>query len=138
MSLTNCELTFTPSGPQVIADVAAVASQALADACAYRRRALTLGALDADGVLAMRRLGELIDRLTPAPAAEMHVLRLDGDDTAEACAAATAYVAERDTESYQPPEERTRIAALRELQAPLADAQGKLMLAALSLDSATV
>jgi predicted RNA-binding Zn ribbon-like protein len=138
MSLTNCELTLTPSGPQVVADAPAAASQALADACTYRRRALTLGALDTDGVLAMRRLGELIDRLTPAPAAAMHVLRLDGDDVAEACAAAAAYVTERDTESYQPPEERARIAALRELQAPLADAQAKLMLAALSLDGATV
>jgi hypothetical protein len=37
------------------------------------------------------------------------------------CELAVSYVAERDVESYQPPEERDRIAALRLLTGPLMD-----------------
>jgi hypothetical protein len=62
----------------------------------------------------------------------MHVLRLDAGDVAVVCDTAERYVAERDVESYQPPDERARITALRETRDSLRDAQARLMLAGLS------
>jgi hypothetical protein len=50
------------------------------------------------------------------------------------CDAAEAYVAERDVDGYQPPAERERLAALREVLDSLRDAQARLMLAGLSFD----
>lgn len=136
MSLTNCEIlrTHGPEGDAlvVVADVPAATAAALADAVAHLRNALALGTLDAEGALAVRRAGELAERLAPGPAATMAVLRLEGDDLAVACDAAERYVAARDTESYQPPEERARIAALREVLAGLRDAQARIMLAGLN------
>jgi hypothetical protein len=62
----------------------------------------------------------------------MAVLRLDAADLGVVCDAAERYVAERDVDSYQPPEERVRITALREARDSLRDAQARLMLAALT------
>ncbi|MEA2246732.1 MAG: hypothetical protein QOH46_1261 [Solirubrobacteraceae bacterium] len=136
MSLTNCELVMRegPGGPTpvVIADAPAEAAAALAVAVRHERHRLALGELESDAVLAIRAIGELADGLDPAPGADMHVLRLDAEDLGIVCDAAERYVAERDVESYQPPEERTRITALREMRGGLRDAQARLMLAGLS------
>jgi hypothetical protein len=136
MSLTNPEIAITqgPDGPApvVLADVPAPTAAALADAVAHRRNGLAMGELDPDGVILVRRAGDLVDRLRPAPDATMAVLRLDSDDLGVVCDAADRYVAERDVDSYQPPEERERITALREVRDSLRDAQARLMLAGLT------
>jgi hypothetical protein len=136
MSLTNCELVMREGAsaptPLVIADAPAEAAAALAVAVRHERHSRALGELDSDAVLAVRAIGELADRLDPAPGADMHVLRLDAQDLGVVCDAAERYVAERDVDSYQPPEERARITALREVRGGLRDAQARLMLAGLS------
>jgi hypothetical protein len=48
-------------------------------------------------------------------------LTLTRDQAVMLCELATTYVAERDVESYQPLEERDRIAILRALSGPLMD-----------------
>jgi hypothetical protein len=48
-------------------------------------------------------------------------LTLTGEQAVMLCELATSYVAERDVESYQPLEERERIALLRDLAGPLMD-----------------
>jgi hypothetical protein len=136
MSLTNCEIVMIegPAGrtPVVIADVPAEASTALADAVRHERHARALGELDTAAALALRALNDLAGRLDAAPGATMHVLRLDPADVAVVADAADRYVAERDVDSYQPPEERARITALRDVRDSLRDAQARLMLAGLS------
>jgi len=139
MTLVNCELAFAPGpdglAPVVVADAAAAAAAALADAVAWRRDALAVGPLEAGGALAVRALSALAERLRPLPGAELHVVRLDGDDAVAACEALERYVAERDVDDYQPAPERARLAALRELREPLRDAQARLMLAGLSFET---
>jgi hypothetical protein len=139
MSLSNCELVMVegPDGtvPVVVADVPAAAAEALADAVARRRDGLALGELEAAQALEVRSLSDLADRLRPAPGAEMHVLRLGAADTAVVCDAAERYVAERDIECYQPPAERARLAALRDVRDSLRDVQARLMLAGLSFET---
>ncbi|MEA2289736.1 MAG: hypothetical protein QOD55_1733 [Solirubrobacteraceae bacterium] len=136
MSLINCEIVMTegPAGrlAVLVADVPATAAGALADAVRHERNARAMGELDSAAVLAVRAISELADRLDPAPGAGMHVLRLDAGDVAVVCDTAERYVAERDVESYQPPDERARITALRETRDSLRDAQARLMLAGLS------
>src|SRR4051812_3143668 len=138
MSLLNCELVLAPGphgpGPVVVADAPAETAAALADAVAWRRDGLALGPLQAADALALRRLSGFEERLRPAPGAERHVVRLDGDDAAAACEALERYVAERDVDGYQPAPERARLAALRELRDPLRDVQARLMLAGLSFE----
>jgi hypothetical protein len=139
MSLSNCELVIVtgPDGPsaRVVADVPAPTAEALADAVARRRDARALGELEAAQALEVRALSDLADRLRPAPEAEMHVVRLSGDDVAVVADAAEAYVAERDVDGYQPAPERARLAALRDVRDSLRDAQAKLMLAGLSFET---
>ena len=139
MSFINCELVMVPGPdgptPLVVADVAAAAAEALADAVARRRDTLALGELEAAQALEVRALSDLADRLRPAPGVEMHVLRLSADDAAVVADAADRYVAERDVDGYQPAPERARLAALRDVRDSLRDAQAKLMLAGLSLET---
>jgi hypothetical protein len=136
MSLTNCEITTVTGagGPvlTVVADVPASTASALADAVAHRRNALALGEIDSDQAIRVRRAGDLVDRLRPVPDTTMAVLRLDADDLGVVCDALERYLDERDVDSYQPPEERERIAALREARESLRDAQARMMLAGLS------
>jgi hypothetical protein len=138
MSLMNCELVMVEGAdgpaPVVVADLPAPAANALADAVARRRDARSVGELDAAGALRLRALSDLADRVRPAPETQMHVLRLDADDLAIVCDAAESYIAERDVDGYQPPPERERLAALREVRDSLRDAQARLMLAGLSFD----
>ena len=133
MALAHRELVLAPApdGPVPIAvfDLSDAHARALADALAYHRRVQFSGPLDADAALALREAtvaGELFSELAPA---ERHVIRLDAGQTALASRAAAFYVAERDGESYQSPEERERLAALNELSEPLRDLVADLRLA---------
>jgi hypothetical protein len=136
MSLRNCEIAIDtgPGGPVpvVVADVPAPTAAALADAVAHHRNGLAIGEIDSERTILVRRAGDLTDRLRPSPDAAMAVLRLDAADLAVVCDAAERYVAERDVDSYQPPEERDRITALRDARDGLRDAQARLMLAGLA------
>lgn len=135
LNLSNHEIVTAPGpdGPvaTVVFDVAAAAAGALADAVGYDRDLLGRDALESEDILRLRALGDLAERLRPAEGAEMTVLRLDADDVARAADAAERFVALRDVEAYQPPEDRARIAAVRDLVPALRDVQARLMLAGL-------
>jgi hypothetical protein len=97
---------------------------ALADALSWQvTRQFQAGALDeADAVLEMRTAGALADRLDVHRGVEGRApVRLNADHVRLLIGAAAAYVSERDVESYQPPEERERIAQLSEAIDPLFD-----------------
>jgi uncharacterized protein YbjQ (UPF0145 family) len=133
MVLANRELTLAPAldgaVPVAVFDLSGRHLRALADALAHTRRVQFAEALDADAVIALRR-SSTVSELLHQPAAERHVLRLDGEQAAVVVHAATFYVAERDVEGYQSPEERDRLAALHELTEPLRDLVADLRLAA--------
>jgi hypothetical protein len=97
---------------------------ALADALGWHvNRRFQAGGLDeAEAVLELRATGALADRIDEYRGIEgMAPLRLNADHVRVLIGAASAYVMERDVESYQPPEERDRIALLRCLIDPLFD-----------------
>jgi hypothetical protein len=96
---------------------------ALADALSWHvNREFQAGALEADKALKLRAAGALADRIDEFRGGEgMAPVRLSADQVRMLLAAVCAYVAERDTESYQPPEERERIAELAGLIDPLFD-----------------
>jgi hypothetical protein len=96
---------------------------AVADALSWHvNRRFQAGALEADKVLDLRKAGALADRIDEHRGVEGRApIRLDATDTRILIEAVSAYVMERDTESYQPPEERARIAALSSLVDPLFD-----------------
>jgi hypothetical protein len=86
------------------------------------RRFQTGGLDEADAVLELRAAGALADRIDEFRGIEgMAPVRLNADHARLLIGAASAYVMERDVESYQPPEERDRIALLRGLIDPLFD-----------------
>jgi hypothetical protein len=102
---------------------------ALADALSWHMtRSFQLGALDdAEAVLELRGAGALADRLDEHRGMEgMAPVRLNADQARLLIGAAAAYVSERDVESYQPPEERERLAELSGLIDPLFDLVGQL------------
>ena len=142
MGLTNHEIVMTPGpdGPTatVVFDLSTAAAGALADAIGYERDLLGRGALESEDILRLRALGDLADRLRPQEDVQMTVLRLDADDVARAADAAEHFVALRDVEAYQTPEDRARIGAVRDLVPALRDAQARLMLAGLDASEATV
>jgi hypothetical protein len=97
---------------------------ALADALSWQvTRRFQTGALDeADAVLELRAAGALADRLDEHRGLEgLAPVRVNADQVRLLIGAAAAYVSERDVESYQPPEERGRIAELSTLIDPLFD-----------------
>ncbi|MEA2466069.1 MAG: hypothetical protein QOJ57_195 [Thermoleophilaceae bacterium] len=97
---------------------------ALADALSWQVTSrFQAGALDeAEAVLEMRAAGALADRLDEHRGLEGRApVRVNADHVRLLIGAASAYVMERDVESYQAPEERERIAQLRELIDPLFD-----------------
>lgn len=116
---------IAPNGRSVIchALVGLEENESLAEALAWRRDEIGRNGLEvASGVLELRALMTLDDML----AAEREVgpeatLTLAREQAQLLCQVAVAYVTERDTESYQPPEERDRIARLRGLAGPLMD-----------------
>ncbi|MDP2710529.1 MAG: hypothetical protein Q8O56_04865 [Solirubrobacteraceae bacterium] len=116
---------IAPAGTGVLCDavVDREDNAALADALALRREQIGRQGIDsADAVLELRALMTLDDLLgvirETGPDATLTVTR---DQARLLCEIAGAYVAERDVDSYQAPEERDRIARLRSLAGPLMD-----------------
>ena len=101
---------------------------ALADAVSWHlQRGSGPAVEDADKVLEMRAAGALADRLDEHRGVEGRALiRVSADQVRTLIEAASSYLMERDTESYQPPEERARIAKLSELVDPLFDLVAEL------------
>ena len=116
---------IAPDGRSVVcyAVVGQDDSESLSQALAWRREEIGRhGVEDAGAVLELRALMTLDDLL----AAERQIgpdatLTLSSDQARMLCQISGAYVTERDTDSYQPPEERDRIARLRNLAGPLMD-----------------
>ena len=116
---------IAPDGRSVVcyAVVGQDDSESLSQALAWRREEIGRhGVEDAGAVLELRALMTLDDLL----AGERQIgpdatLTLSSDQARMLCQISGAYVTERDTDSYQPPEERDRIARLRNLAGPLMD-----------------
>jgi hypothetical protein len=116
---------IAPDGRSVVcyAVVGLEENESLSEALAWRRDEIGRQGLEqASAVIALRALMTLDDML----AAERQVgpeatLTLTREQARLLCQISGAYVTERDTDSYQPPEERDRIARLRGLAGPLMD-----------------
>jgi hypothetical protein len=119
-----------PDGQAVVCDtiVGRRDIDALGDALAWRRDELSRVELDdADAVLTLRRLMVLDDVLAATSTyGDNAPLTVDRQQVRTLCEIAGAYVAERDVESYQAPEERDRIERLRGLSGPLMDCCSEL------------
>src|SRR3954452_20942100 len=119
------DLHLVAEDGRAVAVFAAGAEQrdALADALSWHlTRRFQAGALEAEGVADMRAAGVLADRIDEHRGVEAKAsIRLGADDARLLIEAAVAYVSERDTEAYQPPEERARIAELSAVLDPLFD-----------------
>jgi hypothetical protein len=126
--------TQGPDGPRTEAVFDLSSTQVAAVAVAlghYRRTRFGGAALDADDVLELRALSALAEQVDELVALGGHaVVRTDADGASALAQAALTYVRERDTESYQSPEERERLAALRELADPLIELACELRRAA--------
>ena len=116
---------IAPDGRSVVCDavVGQEDSESLSEALAWRREEIGRhGVEDAAAVLELRALMTLDDLLElerrHGPEA---TLTLSRDQGRMLCQISGAYVTERDTDGYQPPEERDRIARLRGLAGPLMD-----------------
>jgi hypothetical protein len=97
---------------------------AMADALSWHMtKTFQIGGLDeAEAVLELRAAGALADRLDLHRGVEGRAqVRLNADQVRLLIGAASAYLMERDVESYQPPEERERIGQLGGLVDPLFD-----------------
>jgi len=107
--------------PEAVFDLAAAQATAVQDALVYYRRVRFAGqALDADMVGQLRALDGLSEQAHrrgghTSPA----VFRVGVADASALSEAAALYVADRDVESYQSPQERDRIALLSQLSEPL-------------------
>ena len=112
-------------GITVVCDASAVRGEidAFRDALAWRRDQLARIEHDAaDDVLALRAWMSLDDLLAAtAVFGDEAPLTFNREQAQMLCELAATYVAERDVESYQPLEERERIAILRALSGPLMD-----------------
>jgi len=124
-SFSDRSYRVAPGGRTVVCDTIASrdALDALREAIAWRRNEHSLGALqDTDSVLALHDLIALDDLLFETTAVESEALvTVDREQALSLCEIAGSYVAERDVDSYQAPEERERIALLRSLSGPLMD-----------------
>jgi hypothetical protein len=97
---------------------------ALASALSFylRRRFGADGLEMASDALSLRSVSDLSHRLQSLSSAGMGGRVVLGETDLRALREALCfYVAERDTDSYQPPEERERLQELRELSEPLGD-----------------
>jgi hypothetical protein len=101
---------------------------ALADALSWHvNRRFQTGALEADHVVALRSAGALADRIDEFRGVEGRApLRLGADQVRALIEAASSYLMERNVDTYQPPEERERIAVLQALVDPLFDLVAEL------------
>jgi hypothetical protein len=132
----NTEIVVAPGpdGPhaEAVVDLSEAEVAAVDAAVAYyRRRRFARSTLDAKETLAMREVGALADALDDLAAAGGHaVVRVGTDEAAALVEAARTYLDERDTDSYQSPEERDRLAALGTLVDPLEQLEDELRAAA--------
>ncbi len=96
---------------------------ALRDALARRRHGHSVAVCeDAGAVLALREIVLIEDRLAAANAGPDPIgLSISRPEALRLCDVAGAYVTERDGGGYQAPEERRRIARLRDLTGALMD-----------------
>jgi hypothetical protein len=119
-----------PDGRGVVCDMVVGGRDlvALTDALAWRRDELSRVEMDeADAVLTLRRLMVLDDMLGVAGSTEQDVpLTVNREQVHMLCEIAGAYVAARDVEGYQAPEERDRIERLRLLAGALMDCCSEL------------
>src|SRR4051794_41550061 len=108
------DLHLVADGGRAVAVFAAGAERraALADALSWQlTRRFQAGSLEADGVVEMRAAGALADRIDEHRDVEAKAsIRLDANEARLLIEAVVAYGSERDTEAYQPPEERARVA----------------------------
>ena len=116
---------IAPDGRSVVcyAVVGIDDNESLREALAWRRDEIGRhGIEDANAVLELRALMTLDDALAAArEVGPEATLTLTRDQGSLLCQITGAYVTERDTDGYQPPEERGRIARLRGLAGPLMD-----------------
>ena len=119
------DLHLVPEDGRAVAVFTAGTEQraALADVLSwYVTRSFQVQALETDRVLELRAAGALADRLDQFRGVEGRApVRLNADQARLLIEAAYSYRAERDIDSYQPPEERERLAQLAELVDPLFD-----------------
>ena len=96
---------------------------ALADALSWLvTRRFQAEALEAEKVIELRGAAALADRIDEHREIDAKApIRVNGDEVRLLIEAVVAYVSERDTESYQPPEERSRLGELSALLDPLFD-----------------
>jgi hypothetical protein len=123
--LSNKEIVVAegPDGPrpEAVFDLSETQIAALDEALAhYRRSRFASAPLDADGVMSLREIGTLGDTIHALAGAGGHaVVQVDAGGAAALARAARGYVRDRDTEGYQSPEERSRLAALAAIVEPL-------------------
>ena len=124
-SFTDRSYRVAQGGRSVVCDTVATREEldSLREAIAWRRNAHSLSAFDdAESVIMLRALISLDDLLFETTAVESEALvTVDREQARLLCEVAGAYVAERDVDSYQPLEERERIARLRGLSGSLMD-----------------
>jgi hypothetical protein len=101
---------------------------ALADSLSWHvQRRFQTESLEAEKVLQLRAAGALADRLDEFRGVEGRApVRVNADHVRVMIEAASAYRSERDVDTYQPPEERDRLAVLGELIDPLFDLLSEL------------
>ncbi|MBW3653610.1 MAG: hypothetical protein KY433_08460 [Actinobacteria bacterium] len=116
---------IAPDGRSVVCDavVGEDENESLGEALAWRRDEIARQDLQGAGeVLELRALMTLDDLLGVERASGPEAtVTLSREQAGLLCQISCAYVTERDTDSYQPPEERDRIARLRGLAGPLID-----------------
>jgi hypothetical protein len=96
---------------------------ALADALSWLvTRRFQAEALEAEKVIELRAAAALADRIDEHRDVEAKApIRANADEVRLVIEAVVSYLSERDTESYQPPEERARLGELAGLLDPLFD-----------------
>ena len=114
----------TGEGRRAVLELDAAEGAALGSALSfYLRRRFGSGEIELSGqALSLRALTAVSDRLGSLIGGELGGrLALSEPELRGLREALCLYVAERDTESYQPPEERERLSELRSLNEPLGD-----------------
>lgn len=129
-SFTDRGYHIARDGRSVVCDTIAQRDEldALRDALAWQRERQSWMALDdAESVLALQALTALDDLLADTATLESEALiTITRKQALALCEVAGSYVSERDVDSYQAPEERARVARLRQLAGPLMDACSEL------------
>lgn len=117
------EIVVTDRGPVATFDLSAVQLAAIDAALeAHRIAGYAQRSLEVDDVLALAKLRDVTEQVTPLAAAGAHgTLRVDTDGVRALGHAIAGYLVARDGDGYQPPELRERIAVLDTLTGELFD-----------------